>query len=561
MKLIIKQYLDSLKERGELDAILPDLLSQMGLNVISRPRIGTSQHGVDVAAVGCLDGGEEKVYLFSVKSGDLTRSSWDGLATQSLRPSLNEIQDAYIPNRLPPEHRNKQIVICLCFGGEIQEQARSLVTGYINDNTKDNLEFQEWNGDKLADLILSYFLKEDLLPSNSRPLLRKALALLDEPESSFVHFSNLVRMLALNSKTADVCLRTMRQLSICLWVLFAWSRDAGNIESAYLSAERTLLYTWELSKGYFPKKSKIARSIKLSFGSILHIYQLICKHFITGIIPHVNKKHALSNAVQSSCKLDVNLKLFDLLGRMALTGVWSSYLNNTLEDDEFKQRDAQMAQTISHAIKSLISNNPMLLMPFKDDQAIDIFLALLFLSYKDENKKYMLTWLNEVIDRAIFTYKTHGDYPCVLQSYKELLTHPKIGDEEYRQEVTAGSILYPIIAFWAAILGDKNLFGKVIAAKQECLEHCNFQIWYPDEMTEEHLYINSELHGETLTDIPTEKTPEEFLEFLWKECCRAEHFQMLTSIKHGFWPLVLVACRHYRIPVPIHFCMNKDDTL
>ena len=154
MKLIIKQYLDSLKERGELDAILPDLLSQMGLNVISRPRIGTSQHGVDVAAVGCLDGGEEKVYLFSVKSGDLTRSSWDGIATQSLRPSLNEIQDAYIPNRLPPEHRNKQIVICLCFGGEIQEQARSLVTGYIKDNTKDNLEFQEWNGDKLADLIL-----------------------------------------------------------------------------------------------------------------------------------------------------------------------------------------------------------------------------------------------------------------------------------------------------------------------------------------------------------------------------------------------------------------------
>ncbi len=30
MKLILKQYLASLKERKELDAVLPDLLSSMG---------------------------------------------------------------------------------------------------------------------------------------------------------------------------------------------------------------------------------------------------------------------------------------------------------------------------------------------------------------------------------------------------------------------------------------------------------------------------------------------------------------------------------------------------
>lgn len=34
MKLILKQYLASLKERAELDAILPDLLSSMGMNVL-----------------------------------------------------------------------------------------------------------------------------------------------------------------------------------------------------------------------------------------------------------------------------------------------------------------------------------------------------------------------------------------------------------------------------------------------------------------------------------------------------------------------------------------------
>ena len=73
MKLIIRQYLASLKERGELDAILPDLLSELGLNVYSRPRRGTRQNGVDVAAIGQLtDDNTDKVYLFSIKGGDLT---------------------------------------------------------------------------------------------------------------------------------------------------------------------------------------------------------------------------------------------------------------------------------------------------------------------------------------------------------------------------------------------------------------------------------------------------------------------------------------------------------
>lgn len=31
MKLILKEYLRSLKERNELDALLPDLLTEMGM--------------------------------------------------------------------------------------------------------------------------------------------------------------------------------------------------------------------------------------------------------------------------------------------------------------------------------------------------------------------------------------------------------------------------------------------------------------------------------------------------------------------------------------------------
>jgi hypothetical protein len=99
MKLVFRQYLASLRERRELDAVLPDLLSELGYNVISRPTIGTRQYGVDVAAIGKGEDGKRKVFLFSIKQGDLTRADWDG-TPQTLRSSINEILDVYIPNRV-----------------------------------------------------------------------------------------------------------------------------------------------------------------------------------------------------------------------------------------------------------------------------------------------------------------------------------------------------------------------------------------------------------------------------------------------------------------------------
>lgn len=129
MKLIIKQYLTSLRERGELDALLPDLLSQMGLNIISRPRIGNRQYGVDIAAVGQIDGNSERVYLLSVKPGDLGRKDWNSGVEQDMLPSLDEILTVYVPCHLPTEHKDKPISICICIGGDIKEEVRLNVTG------------------------------------------------------------------------------------------------------------------------------------------------------------------------------------------------------------------------------------------------------------------------------------------------------------------------------------------------------------------------------------------------------------------------------------------------
>jgi hypothetical protein len=54
---------------------LPDLLKELGFHVISRPAIGVTQRGVDVAAVGKDEDGDRKLFLFSAPTDLRIRSA------------------------------------------------------------------------------------------------------------------------------------------------------------------------------------------------------------------------------------------------------------------------------------------------------------------------------------------------------------------------------------------------------------------------------------------------------------------------------------------------------
>jgi len=552
MKLIIRQYLAGLKERNELDAILPDLLSQMGLTVYSRPARGTRQDGVDVAAVGSIDGGPEKVYLFSIKAGDLTRKEWDGDAIQSLRPSLNEVLDAYIRNRIPPEHKGKEVVICMTFGGDVQEQVRPQLVAFTGKNSKEGeISFEEWNGDKLATLIQTHFLREDLLAEGVRSDLRKALALLDEPDSSFEYFKALVRTLDGDFASDEARVRALRQLSVCLWILFSWARDAGNLECCYRASEATLLHGWNIYRAFAGKKNKASRAAGYAFSSIFQAYQQITSAYIAKMVPHVQQLHALSAAVQGGSPIDANLRMFDLLGRLALAGLWS-YSALLQVDSEGAASETLRAEAAgaAAAVKFLVSNNPTLYTPAKDDQSTEIALAAILLMVSDDGRQTLQAWLTEMMHRIRLAFVTNERYPSILESYSELLDHPVSKDAEYRETVTSASVLYPVLAHIAAILGDDALFQRVSKLQQEFLSHSNFQLWFTDDVSEDLLYTNNDIHGISFTDIKLDKGPAGFLDMIAGECGQFPQYAGLSCVQNAWWPLALVACRHFRLPAP-----------
>jgi len=245
-------------------------------------------------------------------------------------------------------------------------------------------------------------------------------------------------------------IQALRQLSICLWILFSWAREGGNLEAAYLSAELLLLQGWNIVRADAGKNTKTANAIATIYASILSAYQQVSTAYLGKlVIPHAGKLHGLSSAVRGSCSQDINLKLFDVLGRTALSGIWcfwqgQHYTEWTAEGDGYLNASHHYADLL----KQMLNNNPTLYLPLKDDQCVDIALAVLLLRMHEDTES-IGNWLADTMDRSVFAYRTNNAYPCNIRSYGELLHHP-VRDEEYRQRVTEGSILYPFIAIIAS---------------------------------------------------------------------------------------------------------------
>ena len=176
MKVLISQYIKTLKERNELDRLLPSLLLSMNIVPLFTTQTGTRQYGVDIAAIGKdPEDDVKKVFLFVIKQKDLGRTEWDS-GVNAIRPSLNEIFDVYIKNHLLPEHKTLPIKIILSTSGDMKEELSQSWAGYIDDHKP--YEFDFWGAAKLATLIEGYMLNEHIFNDNDRTDLRKSLSLI-----------------------------------------------------------------------------------------------------------------------------------------------------------------------------------------------------------------------------------------------------------------------------------------------------------------------------------------------------------------------------------------------
>lgn len=566
MKLILRQYLADLRERDELDAILPDLLSEIGFNVLSRPARGTRQAGVDVAAIGPDedDGGRRKLFLFTLKSGDLRRRNWDDGSPQAIRQSLNEILDSYIPNRVPEQHQHLDIAICVCMGGEMKENVREQWTGYARNHGTSKISFREWNGDKLAELLLSGVLKEEILETRLQTHFRKSIAMVDHPDVAYRFFAYLIRGLLDSNGNEHDRVTSLRQVYICLWVLFVWARDAGNLEAPLRASEYALLHIWDECRSVLGERTE-ERAVRINIlDQTIKLHLLIAEALtIKKLGAYTDRPFALSMAVASQSSVDVNLALFEQFGRLCLYGLWQHSWAFALAQAEdvtefLKDRNRSLQMAIA-----MINNNPTLKSPIRDDFAIEITLFML-LAQVCGAVDAVSGYLEDMVDRLTLSIERRTAYPVPKTDYNDLVGHPLNRSDGYFEQYTRGSVLYPLLVAWLDRLSLRDARDAFVACIEKNLPHTTQQLWVPNGNTDERFWTGRRDHGVAIPDLPICEEPPRYAELLNRIIADHTAFNDLSTTKYGlFTPIFLMACRHFRMPIPPHLwfleASNQDS--
>lgn len=557
MKLILKEYLASLKERGDLDKyVLPNLLSEVGLRVLNSPMIGTRQNGVDIAAVGRISGEDkqEYLYLFCIKAGNISRSDWS-TGTQAVRPELDEIRDVYLRSNIAKEYASLPIKICLCCGGELEETTLMNWAGYTERYTTEQISYEEWNGDRLADLMIRCLLAREILDEEPRRNFQKAVAMVNEPDACYRYSNDFLSNLLSNefSSKKEQLLR-LRQSFICLHAVISWAVEAKNLESIYKVTELGMLFCWNVvrKKEENKKPTQHDRALELILDQFLKLYITASElYFNKTAYEFGAKQHVLSLSVGSKEHVDINLAMFELLGRLAIRGIWTVFLQRATSDpnSNFFLAMEESTNRILDSLVELINSNPTLGSPIKDDHMIEIALVM-YLAQLTKSESRFLPWLKHIFRRTTLALVINSQYPTCLRDYADLLAHPASSEQYYRDEACAGSVLYPYLFFWMPRIASKKEVAEFVERLHLKIPNCTHQAWFPDENSDDLIWCGDTYHGICVTGVSPLDGYESLVDSLDSalEACTA--INDISAIKSGLTPLFLTACRHHRLPIP-----------
>ena len=566
MKLMLAEYLRSMGERGGLDLLVSNLLGQIGLTVLTTPIRGSKQYGVDVAAVGKLldEDADQTIYLYSIKSGDIDRGNWD-VGKQALRPSIGEIVDAYLNGSILPQYKGRPIVIYICCGGKIQENILHSVAGCLaKEQERDPsglLKLRMMNGDEIANYIVKHFMSDRLVSVNQRRLLFRCLSMAEDPDSSIMYFRRLLTALLQGEKSVKKRIFRIYQLGVCIGLLKHNCTEVKNLDACYQAAELALLYAWDYLKLKDMSSKKKMKNELVAFNLLWWQYVEIGQRYCEKIATFCDDPYFMTYACHAGCEVDLNLRLYDVIGRMASFGaaIWW-YALALRQCKELLEPCKKVVGKVANALVGILKNNPTVRSLIRDDYAIEVALVSVFLNQILWGEE-LHRWYGCLVNQTYANLVLGRSYPSVGLDYLGLIDHMSTShDEQYQKKVLPSSELVPMIFMISSALGYDDVCTGVVNIVERFLKECDFQVWFPEQVSEESFYTNQKNHGMQLVS-QNLLDGKKFMETVFGECDKR---RLPYACAYGaFGGLILLGCRVHRCPIPPHFVqlMAKADAM
>lgn len=536
---IIKQYVASLKEDGELDYIFPLLLERMGYRVLITPKHskGQPQYGRDVVATKKVKG-IDTLFLFELKGfrahdiTDRTLTEKDGIMDSLKASKHTKYRDASIPGL--SKFVRKYVFV---HNGGVDANAQLTWNDFVKEEfPKKNLE--RWDLAKLTTLFAEYLFDETLLADDkSYRLFKKVLVLQDAEENDFSDLVNLVdyqieKMEAAKRDNRRTLLNFFATLRLISSMIYYYAEESNNLYPAKISIDTIVLKSWAwILRGRREKKS----SVVFLFNGLVMLQMQIYEKYINKILQFANLKKGMYRFRSTLTEqIFYPLRCYDFLGDLIYFYQMTEAYGADLE---------KVGKVRMDALKAIIRNNSACTVPLLDTHSIPILMVFRYMAFrvKDQDDTNCLgEFVMDTVLNLIQRYRNQKMWPEMYGNRMALAKSLVSKSDDYCCDSSLLILVMFELISYMNIPEFYNLFKKVVEESG-----VDLQVVYPEHGEydiEQRLFenrLNKELSVETGIKLP--ETMEEFKETIRKKYKSIKY--RTDSVRYGF--LRLLAHKYY----------------
>lgn len=470
IRLVLIHYLATLRERNELDALLPELLVAMGHNLLSRAQVGVPQGGVDVLSSQTAPGGAEEAFLFIIKFGDIGREDLYAGA-QAILPSVREASTEYVQNRLPVNLRGGRKRLVVLSNGEWKQAAQSgfkTLSDEVATQPGCTLEF--WGIDQLATLIEVYMLDESLLLKAGRDHLRAAIATLDDSQTADRNFRRFVDDVfdvtaVRNAGNAAASRRAFLKRCAAAdmgWAVFdIWAQSESNLKPSVDGGEYLLLRMWaeSIAAGLDSDAGFLTR-----FEGFKERLWLAMGRYSSKVWPQLQDPYAVMS--YAGHEVLYNRLVLEEAGRLGLL-----LLIPPRTSESQANRTAARERLVA-----LLNAHPGARLPALDGQAIDLSIALAGLMSEGDFTS-VGALVTDVAHRFVLAARNGRLLPVTTDLVEDAIAL-RAGDVEFG-EVCRTSTLVPMLSAVAAFVDNELALQSLRENLRPLIPEVTLERWFP----------------------------------------------------------------------------------
>ncbi|MEY3498358.1 MAG: hypothetical protein RL308_27 [Bacteroidota bacterium] len=458
--IIVREYLESLTENEELDALFPILLESKGFTILSKPTEykGFPQYGKDVIAVGKdFEDGQIKRFYFEIKGGqDRHVTTQTYKKNDGIRESILEAKDKDF-NSSYPNFDSLLLKIVLVHNGEIKANIQGTFDDFISKEFPENsiMKFERWGISELTKLFSEHLFGAYLLTDQrTTKLFNRVLVNLNVNDGIQAEFIELIDVLLFEKeewhknyekKLPRKWKVLFESLKLISFIIHTESKEYNNLDIAKRYLTHLLIRFW-----YWILKNKLERKDKVIFyfNQIFVFYRDSMMEYYERTLPIAMIKDGLHSEKSGR---------YEQIGYTVRTFEYLQHLCFLFNTDKFVFNEKFDSASTTETIKKILSANSVSARPLIDVHSIPIMDTLNFLIESGELEDAK-EYLREVLAYLQMRKSNHDILPDANNSIENVIKYSVNGFKPVFYSDSTSPILTVLMEYTVILEAEESYY-------------------------------------------------------------------------------------------------------